>query len=278
MQALYDCHVHTCHSPDSQQPMEEIFQTALAKGLRGIAITDHADMWFWNKEYFFEQLPLSIAHAKEADKRLSGKMRVFCGVELAEYRMDPGTAEKILHLTDYDIVLSSVHCVQYRDWDMAYSKISFDEVTAPEDKLRGFLEVYFQDLLSMAQNNDFDVLTHLTCPLRYINGKYKRDIDVTPYTDLIRQILSAVIKRGKSLEVNTSGIHSFYGAWMPDRAILEQYYAMGGRLITLASDAHTADRVGNAFAETITMLKEIGFPAYYYYDQRIAHPVSWDCL
>lgn len=277
MRTFYDSHVHSCHSSDSQQPFWQICQAALKKGLRGIAITDHADLWFLKEAHTFEEIAGSIADAKAAAAYYGDELRVFCGVELAEFQDDPKDGEKILGLTDYDVVLGSVHSVRFEEWDTVYySKICFDEAAAPESKIMEFLEAYFKKLLHMAEKEDFDVLTHLTCPLRYINGRYHRNIRVQPYGDLIREILDSLIRRRKSLEVNTSGIHSFYGELLPGREILEQYYAMGGRMITLGSDAHTADRLGNAFPETASLLKGIGFPGYYYYDQRKPCWVSWD--
>lgn len=277
MQAFYDSHVHSCHSPDSQQPFDQICWAALKKGLRGIAITDHADLWFLKEAHTFQEIAGSIADAREAAGRYGDRLRVFCGVELAEFQDDPENGEKILGLTNYDVVLGSVHAVRFEEWDTGYySKICFDEASAPETKILGFLEAYFKKLLHLAEGEDFDALAHLTCPLRYINGRYHRNISIWPYENLIREILGSLIRRQKSLEVNTSGIRSFYGELLPGREILERYYAMGGRMITLGSDAHTADRLGNAFPETASLLKDIGFQGYYYYDQRKPCWVGWD--
>ena len=157
--------------------------------------------------------------------------------------------------------LASCHSLAYERWPAStfYDRIPFDEETFPPDKLAGFLDAYFQKILRMAQFDDYDVLTHLTCPLRYINGRYHRNRDLRPWRDIIDEILRTVIRRGKALELNTSGIHGYYGKWMPDEEILQRYYDFGGRLLTLASDAHTADRVGNAFHEAEELLKSIGF-------------------
>ena len=120
----------------------------------------------------------------------------------------------------------------------------------------------------MASHEDFDVLAHLSCPLRYINGKYRRQISIDEYQDMVEEILRVVIRRQKALEVNTSGINGVYESLMPDEQTLRRYYALGGRMLTLGSDAHAADRIGNAFGETVELLKEIGFSSYCYYQKR----------
>ena len=51
---------------------------------------------------------------------------------------------------------------------------------------------------------DFDILAHLTCPLRYIKGKYGIEVDITVFEEKISEILTLIIKREIALEVNTS--------------------------------------------------------------------------
>lgn len=274
MLGFYDSHVHTCHSPDSEQPFWELCETALQKGLRGIAITDHAEIWLLGDYNIYESMGASIADAKAADAHYGDRMRVFCGVELAEMLDDPETASRVLSMTNYDVVIGSIHSVFLEDWQTFYSAIDFSE--ASEEKLQRFMGDYFKKVLHMAEKADFDILAHLTCPLRYINGKYHRNLSVDSHQELIFEILRTVIRREKALEVNTSGLHSFYGDLLPGRELLGQYYALGGRLITLGGDAHTAPQVASGFDETTSLLKEIGFQGYYYYDQRKPCWVSWD--
>ena len=46
---------------------------------------------------------------------------------------------------------------------------------------------------------------------------------------------------------------------MPERELLETYRKLGGTRITLGSDAHTADGVGDGILEAATTLMELGF-------------------
>ncbi len=38
---LWDCHMHSSFSADSETPMEDMIQTAVDKGLTGICFTEH---------------------------------------------------------------------------------------------------------------------------------------------------------------------------------------------------------------------------------------------
>ena len=272
---LFDSHVHSHHSHDSRQTLEEIYAAALKQGLSGVAITDHADIWYLEKDHTFEHIAASVMEAKLADGLYEGELRFFAGIELADHLDGLESSRRLLELADYDVVLGSVHCVDFADWNDAYSRVSFDE-SMPEETIQDFLAVYFDKLLTMAQTQDYDVLAHLTCPLRYINGKFHREIGVEEHWETITEILQAVIDREKSLEVNTSGLGNYYGLIMPERPILEQYYAMGGRRITLGSDGHAPERIGNGFVEAVKQLKEVGFEGYTYYEGRKPKFVPFD--
>ena len=188
-------------------------------------------------------------------------------MEYSEAIWDRGAYEKIISAVAYDAVLGSIHAVQYKDYTVPYSHIDFSAMT--HEDVRGYLHAYFREMKEMILQCDMDVLTHLTCPLRYIVGKYGLSVDMSEYEWEIDEILHLAIEKHLALEINTSGIGSFYGEYMPYESILRKYRAMGGYLITLASDAHTADRVGNGFAEAARMLKDIGFINAYYYRQRL---------
>ena len=267
MQVFFDSHVHSQYSDDSEQTFAEIYRAAVEKGLCGLTVTDHANLSIIEEDSTFECIAASAKEAKNTNKRFGNEVQVFCGVEVSEHFDDPDNTQKILNLADYDAVIGSVHRLEFGRWKDFYSKISFDE-SFPLEELYGYMDKYFKYLLRVAEQADYDILAHLTCPLRYINGKYHRGLRLEPYREVIDEILHCLLQRNKALEVNTSGIRGIYDNLMPDLWIIQRYFDMGGRLITLGSDAHTPDRVGNAFEETATMLSQIGFPGYYHYEHR----------
>lgn len=267
MQDFFDSHVHSQYSDDSEQTFAEIYRAAAERGLRGLTVTDHANLSIIEEDRTFESIAASAKEAKTANKRFGSEVQVFFGVEVSEHFDDSDNTQKILHLADYDVVIASVHRLEFGRWKDFYSKISFDE-SFPLEELYGYMDRYFEYLLRVAEQADYDTLAHLTCPLRYINGKYHRGLRLEPYRRTIDEILLCLLRRNKALEVNTSGIRGIYDNLMPDLWIIQRYFDMGGRLITLGSDAHTPGRVGNAFEETAILLSEIGFPGYYHYEHR----------
>ena len=74
---------------------------------------------------------------------------------------------------------------------------------------------------------------------------------------LFDDILSAIVARGKILEVNSSARGA--GDFLPGRDILERYFALGGRMVSFGSDAHRIDRIAQGREKVVAALQEIGF-------------------
>ena len=267
-----DSHIHTKYSHDSTcEPMAHC-AAAAERGLVGLCITDHCDLEYAYKMDVVTPIVESVNEATACNKAHSGKLAVYTGVEYSEAIWDMETYGKMISAAAYDVVLGSIHAGKYKDYTVPYSHGDFSARTTED--VRGYLHAYFREMKEMMCRCDMDVLTHLTCPLRYIVGKYGVAVDMSEYDGEIEEILRLAIEKHLALEINTSGIGSFYGEYMPYESILRTYRAMGGYLITLASDAHTADRVGNGFAEAARMLKGIGFTNAYYYKQRMPIPYA----
>ena len=125
---------------------------------------------------------------------------------------------------------------------------------------------YFNDVLKTVQNCDFDVLCHLTLPVRYICGKHKRDIDLSQYDEIIDEILKTLISRDKALELNTSEIANV--GLMPNKEILMRYRQLGGTKLTIGTDSHFKENIAKGFDVALDALRDLGFDAYYYYKNR----------
>lgn len=261
---MYDMHIHTNCSHDCNQTIDIMCTSASERGLRGIAICNHADMGPCDVPGSYEDMCRCAAEVEQARRNYS--IDILQGIEMAEQKYDPEKAKKILGICDYDVILGSVHYVEYMDITTAYSRVDFSGMS--EDRISGFIEQYFCRITDMIDNTDIDVLAHLTCPVRYINGKYNMNYDVMKHRCQIKDILHSIIRKSIALEVNTSGIGTTYGDYIPQGEILQIYGDMGGRLVTVASDAHTPDRVGFALDEALDMIKHTGIDSYCYYKGR----------
>ncbi len=263
---ICDCHTHSEHSFDGCEKIEDMCKQAISLGINVLTVTDHCEVHSWKNptesEFgdFSKQIPESIKSIKENQNKFSDKITLLKGIELGEPVQDLEYADEILSLDDYDFVLASIHNVRnQRDfyW-LEYTKSSAKEI----------LHTYFNELLEVVNWNKFDSLSHLTYPLRYICGVHNIKIDINEYLPVIDKIFETLIKNGKALEVNSSGLRQEIGATMPDEFLLKRYYSLGGRLITVGSDAHKKEDLGKGINDTLKMLKSIGFTNYCYFKNR----------
>lgn len=252
---LYDMHTHTECSHDSRQPIDELCAAELAAGMAGVAITDHSDTPYGHENGDFARLAQSIRNSRAAAQKYAGQLEVLCGVELGEELWSGENARIVHELGEYDVILCSIHG-QREDGRCVYGGRDF--LHWSDEQLQAYLRQYLYDLGEHAAMADYDILAHLDLPLRYITGKAGRALDLWCCAELVDEVLRTVIRRGKTLEVNTSGLAAGWRC-MPDMDVLQRYYELGGRRISVGSDAHSSANAAGGLAATVERLQAIGF-------------------
>lgn len=269
---LADLHTHSNNSFDAKNSVDEMCQTAVDMGLYALAITDHCEApgiaLGADCEYgcFDERIPKSICEINLAKRKYGDKIKILCGIELGEPMHDLAMTNRALSYGNYDFVLASVHNLKDADdfYYLDYSKLNIEVV----------LNDYFNELAETAEFEHYDSLAHLTYPLRYILAKTGKIPDLTQHLPRIDDIFKILIKNNKSLEINVSGLFKELKTTLPDKALLKRYYELGGRLITLGTDAHSVDFVGKGIEQGLNIAKEIGFKQYAVYENH--NPVMLD--
>ena len=260
-----DMHTHSESSHDSVCKIEDMCDVQIAKGTKVFAVTDHFDTASFMDYDVFTPINNACEKVAQLNEIYKDKILILRGIEISEGFWYPEVYSKIRNLTDYDVIIGSVHLVKYKELTYAFSKIDFSALSY--ETTVEYVDAYFDDILTMLDTVDFDILAHLTCPIRYIKGKYQIDLDMARYEEKIEKILDTIIEKGIALEVNTSSFDAL-GDFMPSVDILKKYYQMGGRLLTLGSDAHIADNASKNFDEAVSEIKKIGFEKIYYYKNR----------
>ncbi len=266
VKGIYGCHNHTWFSEDSNCDPAQLCAVAERAGLAGIAITDHFDTEFLARRDQAAYICCSLATTRQLQQEYKDRLHIFTGVEVGSAVLNPEGIRPLLKQEQFDVVIGSVHTVRYPGWIFPFSRIDFTPFTM--EQIHDFLHQYFMDLQETADTTDFDILAHLTVPLRYIAGKYGKQVDIRRYQPQIRNILRTIVQKGIALEVNTSGITPDGGMFMPEKDIVQQYLDMGGRRITLGSDAHTPEHAACGLAAGAAMLRSLGVTEVCYYQAR----------
>lgn len=264
-QNLFDSHMHTNHSPDGADTALALCNQALAKNFLGIAITDHCEINAFKTGGFDKKIYNSANAIFLANEKMEHRLSVHTGIELGQPLHNLSHADEALSLADFDFVLCSVHNVQQ------YPDFYFMNYKDPTVCIDSLLNVYFEEVLQTVIWNQFDSLAHLTYPIRYITGVQKVPVSISNHYAIIDKIFEKLIQNNKSLEINTSGLRQPLGETMPNTDLLTRYYALGGRNITIGSDAHRANDVGMHVEVAMDIAKTIGFSHVNFYKKRVAN-------
>ena len=261
---LCDMHIHSQSSHDSTSKVVDIADACVRNNISVFAVTDHCDIQY----YVNRNMPLcmknSYEETLEASRIFDGKVKILKGIEIGEGIWNREFTKEILEKHDYDVVIGSVHAVRYKNYTDPYSIIDFSKMEM--NKIYEYLSMYFDEMLEMIQTVPIDIMAHINCPLRYINGKFGRNADVLRFEDKIDKILDYIIEHSIAIEINTSVLNTY------NESIIEKFRNKGGYLVTIGSDAHIPENVGKDFDKAINLLKKYGFRKYYYYEKRKSIP------
>ena len=250
---LSDYHTHTKLSFDGECLPEEMVLRAIQLGVKHYAITDHIEInQFYDKEYNFpETLSAALEQLPALKEKYSEEITLASGIELGQPVHNKELAEKVVSSPQLDFIIGSCHMI--RGYDDFYF-LDYKE----KDPVK-LLDTYFEELLEMAEWGKFDVLGHLTYPLRYICGDSGIFVDMERYEHIIDEIFRTLIKKGCGIEINTSGLRQKIGVTLPELRYVKRYYDLGGRIITVGSDAHRTEDLGKGTETGIEIARSAGF-------------------
>lgn len=267
---LVDYHIHTNYSDDCEYPMEEVVRDAVSMGITELCFTDHVDYGVktdWDsgervvykagmarlnvdyKRYYKEVLELRIKYAD--------KIKLKLGMEFGVQMHTLEKYEKLFAGYPFDFIILSLHQVENKEiWCKEFQE---------GRSWKEYNECYYREMLALVQNyKNYSVLGHIDFITRYDdNGKYPFE-KVKP---IIEEILKVVIEDGKGIEINTSCYRYGLNDLTPGREILCLYRQLGGRIITIGSDSHKREDLGNYIEETKHELRKLGFKEYCTYEK-----------
>jgi len=241
---LMDCHIHSNHSLDGRDTMEAMCQQAIRKGLGGICFTEHLYLEREDESYGFFDYERYMADLETTRRRFGDRLLIWSGIEISYQPYLEAEITAFLEDKTFDLVIGSVH---YVDGEFVFGPLT-DGRSAEEAYGR-----YFEMVYQAAQTGLFNVLGHLDVLKRSGVRRYGPFI-YEPYAGQIEAILKAIIDTGTALEVNTSGLRQAPREPYPGLEVLQRYRELGGKLLTVGSDAHRASDVGRGIRETIECL------------------------
>lgn len=258
---IVDCHVHSHFSCDSKVSIKNLVAGGIKAGLLGITVTDHADP---EDPHEFAQHGFDYKdRARILDTlkvEYAGTFKVLQGIELGFQPHAAKVCSQIIQENFFDFVINSTHMVG----SINASCIPPEKKQPKQQAYRQYLEAVYD---SVRLFNDFDVVGHIGFITRYADYE-DPSLLYKDYADIIDMILKTVIQKGKGIEVNTRGYSYKLNMPHPGYDILRRYKELGGTILTLGSDSHVIEQIGDHFPQVLQKLAEIGFEYVCYFENR----------
>lgn len=244
---MFDCHMHSRVSFDGYDRGLDLALAARKAGLREICFTDHLDydplgkmgkMDFDTDDYNREYDGLSLPG-----------LEIRRGIEFGMTPDNQAQFARDIRRRPFDFVLGSIHFVDGMD-------VYFQEYWKGKSVFqaeRRFLEATLE---CVRVHDDFDVLAHLTYLAKTPVHPAPRPIPYQEHSSIVDEILRTLVSKEKGLEMNTSGVDRC-GDFLPSADIFRRFRELGGRIVTIGSDAHRCNRVGQYSFEACRILMDI---------------------
>lgn len=254
-----DYHIHSNFSDDSWEDLDKIALSAINQKIDEICITEHVDYGVkldkeeWEKSdqklamnVDYETYFPTIDTLKEKYKE---RLTIKTGLEFGMQTITVEPFQKLFNKYPLDFVILSCHQVNNLEfWTGAFQKGRTQD---------GYPHLYYEEIYKVIRMyKDYSVLGHLDLIQRYSDTI---ESPLEKHFDIIEAILKQAIHDGKGIEINTSNVRYQLKDLTPAYDILKLYYELGGEIITVGSDAHVAEDVGDRLNISYDILRELGF-------------------
>ena len=241
---LADYHVHSRISPDASASMQEMAEAAIRLGFQEICFTDHVEpIRFGTTEprgaYDWDPM---IAEFRAARTAVGDRITLRLGAELGDAVWGIRRMESMLaEAPPLDFLIGSIHTLS----EKMEGRDLYFLTPRDEQEARDCLADYLGQVRKLAEWGRFQVLGHLTLPLRYLNENRGMHVSFDGFEEEIAEIFRLIIPKGIGIELNTNRGNTP----LPDEKWLRLYRSLGGEIVTLGTDAHTPGFVGCAVRE-----------------------------
>ena len=234
---IFDNHAHTEFSSDSQMTLQEAIEAREKLGI-GLTLTEHFDYDYVDtrtyKDMDFRFVPSEYWQQYGSQRGENLQLGVEVGITDTCLKAN----QEFVAKAPFDLVIGSIHIIDLMD--LYYE--DFYQGKSKEESYGIYLRVMAREL---ARHSYVDVLGHIDYICRYapyedkniIYGQFHEEVDA---------VLRTALETDTIMELNTRRLGDKEAAekLLP---IYQRYYALGGRYVSLGSDAHTAQNIGMNF-------------------------------
>ena len=244
-------HTHTKYD-DGMGSVEEIVQSALAKGFDTLGFSGHSP----NPIDTCAMSPLAEKQYRkdilEAKEKYKDQIDIYLGLE-----QDSLSA---LSFKDYDYRIGSVHWLvkDNKAWPIDESKEGYEKMLDAFGGIYPMAREYFAQVKSL-KDEPVQIIGHLDLIAKYNENEDYYSFEDPIVQDMAKEAIMALIEKGKIFEVNTGAISRGYRTNpYPYKDLLVFIQEKGGKIL-LNSDSHAPESLDCAFDKALAAIKEAGF-------------------
>lgn len=230
-----DYHLHTVHSMDGLQTMDELCSTMVKLGVDEICLTEHIEPGHPVNGADVPPIWDSWLNDIREARAKYPMLTIRTGVEIGD---NPGYEQQIndmLNPLSLDFRLLSLHLVNGRD---CYFPGYFDGRTRDEC----YREYAEAKAASVMRWKDFDAVSHIGYVAKFAPYEGpERPLQYQDAPDAFDVLFRYIIENDKCIEINTSG-YATTGDTLPHSTLIRRYIELGGETFTFGSDSHATNR------------------------------------
>lgn len=261
-QRRMDYHLHTNHSMDGRQTMDELCRTMVEKGVEEICITDHIEPG--HPEPGMDEPPVWekwLAEIEQAKQRYP-QLTIRTGLEIGDNPIRRAETKALLDTLPLDFRLLSLHMVNGVDCYL------HDQFFGGKTRAQAYREYAEAKVESILDWEDFDSVAHIGYIAKFsIYTGEDQPLRYEDAPDVFDTLLRSVISRGKCIEINTSGYRTMSDP-LPHLSIVRRYIELGGDTFTFGSDSHRASQNYDDIERAKDAVRALGGKYQASFDQR----------
>lgn len=263
-------HAH-CTYDDGAATPEEVVRAALDAGLDAVGLSLHSPI---PGEEDWCALPEKIPEFQAEMHRLAAMYRdeiaVYCGLEY-----DLCSAPDF---SGFAYVIASVHelVVDGRRWSVDNTRAIAQQMLreAFHGDRDAAAQAYFAAVARIAALPEADVVGHFDLLTKFDEPEPLYCTDSPAYRAAALDAMERLVRAGKIFEINTGAVAKGYRtAFYPSEPLLCALREMGGK-ITIASDAHTADKIAFGFPQAEALARRCGFTELWQFNGKAFEPTE----
>ena len=246
-----DYHMHSTHSMDGRQTLEEIAKRALELGLEEICITDHIEPHYPDPSV--DKPPVFPVWLKEIQSvwEKYPALVIRQGIEIGDNAPYRDEILATLDALPLDFRLLSLHLVDNVDPCLP----EYFEGRTQEQAYRLYAQRRVESVMNFP---DYDAIAHLGYVCKF--APYPPEIRPIRYhhaPDEFDTIFKYLARNGKALEINASGLRQTDSP-IPGADLIRRYLELGGEFFTFGSDAHKVENIYQHVERAKEMAKACG--------------------